>query len=143
MKNKAYSTQEVRVDIEKADISEQSETNVNGDAINNHVNSVKLSNSMTSRKGRDQHMAMILKMGAGGDAQDHVSTPVSVKEKSYEDGYVKRNSFQQRAGSAQVHHTHQMQEPRPKSYANQVQNLKRIKSELETIQEKKEDVQMD
>jgi hypothetical protein len=32
---------------------------------------------------------------------------------------------------------------RPKSYASQVQTLKRIKSELETIQEKKEDAYMD
>jgi hypothetical protein len=82
----------LRSDIEKADISDQSETNVHGNEINNHVNSVKLSNSITSRKGRDQHMAMILKMGAGGDAQEHVSTPLSVKEKVFD---LNKRSFSQ------------------------------------------------
>lgn len=141
IKNKAYNTQEVRVDIEKADISDQSETNVNGDQINNHVNSVKLSNSISSMRGRDQHMAMILKMGAGGDAQDHVSTPVRTREKPYEETFSKRSSFQQRAASASVHQP--KAEVRPKSYASQAQTLKRIKSELETIQEKKEEINMD
>lgn len=82
IKNKAYSTQEVRVDIEKADISDNSETNVIAENINtNNVNSVKQSNSISSRKGRDDKMAMVLKLGAGGDAQHHVSTPNSVKDK--------------------------------------------------------------
>jgi hypothetical protein len=39
-----------------------------GDQINNQVNSVKLSNSINSMKDRDMQMAMILKLGAGGDA---------------------------------------------------------------------------
>lgn len=101
IKNRAYSTPDLRerTDIEKADISDQSETNVNGYDINTHVNIVKLSNSISSRN----HMAMILKIGAGGDAQEHVSTPTSVKDKSYEDNVIKRSPFQQRAASASLH----------------------------------------
>jgi hypothetical protein len=48
-------------------------------------------------------MAMVLKLGAGGDAQDHVSTPLSVKDK-YEPEPLKKNNNQQRASSASVYH---------------------------------------
>jgi hypothetical protein len=71
------------------------------DIINNQVNNVKLSNSLSSRKGRDIQMAMVLKIGAGGDAQNHVSTPVSIKESSKLDQEpIKKNAFSQRASSA-------------------------------------------
>ena len=49
--------------MEKENISDHSETNVLENGMKNQVNSVKLSNSMSSR--RDQKMAMVLKLGAG------------------------------------------------------------------------------
>jgi len=61
-----------------------------------------------------------------------------VKEK-FEPEPLKKNNNQQRASSASVYHPNNENKPQTKSYANQVQNLKRIKSELETIQEKKDE----
>jgi hypothetical protein len=61
-------------------------------------------------------MAMILKMGAGGDAQHHVSTPVSIIDQDQES--MKRNSFSQRASSASVNVNGGS--VKTKSYANQV-----------------------
>jgi len=46
-------------------------------------------------------MAMILKLGAGGDAQHHVSTPNSVKDK-LEPEPMKKSNLLQRASSATV-----------------------------------------
>ena len=60
------------------DNSIDSETHVKGRGDKeNHINSVKLSSSMSSRGNK---MAMVIKMGTGGDNQDHVSTPKSLKE---------------------------------------------------------------
>ena len=64
-----------------------------GDQINNQVNSVKLSNSINSMKDRDMQMAMILKLGAGGDAQNHVTTPMSIKEREFDSEPIRKNSF--------------------------------------------------
>lgn len=59
--------------------SNESETHVQGQGtdLDNHVNSVKLSSSLSSRGNK---MAMILKMGTGGDNQDHVSNPINLKD---------------------------------------------------------------
>lgn len=70
--------------------SEESETHGKGgcnDVDNNQINSVKHSSSLSSRGGRDYKMAMILKMGTGGDNQDHVSTPKSLKDQIMKDPY--------------------------------------------------------
>lgn len=70
----------IRVDIEGniENDSIDSETHVKGQGeFDNHINSVKLSSSLSSRGNK---MAMVLKMGTGGDNQDHVSTPKSLKE---------------------------------------------------------------
>ena len=42
------------------------------------VNSVKKSRHLDSR--RDSQIAMVIKIGTGGDGQEHVSTPTSLKD---------------------------------------------------------------
>ena len=80
------------MDIEAANIqSDNSETNVVVENIQNQVNSVKLSNSISSRTGRDDKIAMVLKLGAG-DPQHHVSTPNSVKDKLEPEPLKKTNA---------------------------------------------------
>lgn len=65
-------------------------------------------------------MAMVLKLGAGGDAQHHVSTPNSVKDK-LEPEPIKKTSIQQRASSATVQHpSKDPNSQSKKSYASQV-----------------------
>lgn len=48
----------------------------------NVVNTVKTSQNLSGRGGRDKKMAYVLKLGTGLDGQDHVSTPVSLKSKN-------------------------------------------------------------
>ena len=122
-----------------------------GDGAMKRVNSVKKSRNLTSR--RDSQIAMVLKIGAGGDGQEHVSTPTSLKATPMKSNIRATSANVQLNGvyhnnKTKASHTigspysNSSKGPNAKSrtfatYSNHQASLKRIKSELETIQEKK------
>ena len=138
----------IEVSHESSGIKQVSEFHINSHTINEH----NLSSSRTSK------MAMVLKIGTGGDQQEHVSQPRSIiKEEIVVEEKRPSPTKQQiaRATSATIKLENRPNnnnfmpkaaeqkgsyQRRPASqYNNPSKTLKRIQSELETIQERKED----
>jgi len=143
-KNKSVSAQNVTIEfgqkieheaielrrsgIENIEENSQGSADANiKDILSSHINQAKLSQEFVNPAGsnsslgiREKQMEIILKIGTGGDMQDHVSNPVSINP----EGGVKRaqnhkfnvrgaSHFTQRAASANLstmnqHELHQL-----------------------------------